>query len=183
MSWTFAISLTYVALGALGLTLYLATPHSTNIKATIIAAISGFYILTFIGLAEIRGWAIEKTPPNPFKLHWAVVEEPNKATGTEGQIYILAQALGEYEELISAPRLYVLPFSAALAQQVEDAKKQIEEGQPIEGTFAYKAARQDKDDRERRRDEGVEKQATGESDQLILQFRDLPRPDLPAKGR
>lgn len=182
MSWSFALALAYVALGALGLSLFISARFSISTKATIIGALSLFYIMSYIGIGEMRGWAIQKTPPNPFKLHWAVVKEPDKAQGLDGSIFILAQGLGPFGELSDAPRLYELPFSAELAQEISEATKRIEDGQPVEGNLAYKAVMpDDDDDREKRKDVGDSRAASGEQERLILEFRDLPRPELPPK--
>jgi hypothetical protein len=182
MSWSLALALAYVALGAVALSLFLSSRFSAAVKTAIIAALSLFYIVSYIGANELRGWAIQKTPPNPFKLHWAVVEEPDKVNGLDGRIFLLAQALGEYGELRAVPRLYEIPFSAALAQEIAKAKKRIEEGQTVEGNLSYKAAQPKLDDeRETRRDAGDSRAADGEQERLILEFRDLPRPELPPK--
>jgi hypothetical protein len=183
MSWSLALALAYVGLGAVALSLFLSSRFSVAVKTSIIAALSLFYIISYIGANELRGWAIQKPPPNPFKLHWAVVEEPDKARGLEGRVFILAQALGDYGELRGAPRLYELPFSPALAQEIAEAKKQIENGQTVEGNLSYKAVKPTEDDeRETRRDAGDNRAADGEQERLILEFRDLPRPDLPPKN-
>jgi hypothetical protein len=183
MSWSLALALAYVGLGAIALCLFLSSRFSVAVKTGIIGALSLFYIISYIGANELRGWAIQKPPPNPFKLHWAVVEEPDKAQGLEGRIFLLAQALGDYGELRNAPRLYELPFSAALAQEVSEAKKRIEEGKTVEGNLSYKAVRPEEDEeRETRRDAGDNRAADGEQERLILDFRDLPRPELPPKS-
>ena len=86
------------------------------------------YVGTYHGAQNLRGWAIADAPPNPFKLHWAVVEEPDKAAGTDGAIYILAQKLNSRNITVGKPRLYQLPFSPELAEQVDEALKRKKTG-------------------------------------------------------
>lgn len=182
MNWILSIAIAYAALAGLVLALNLATPYRREIKISAIVLITILYVVTYRGLDNVQGWAIEEAPPNPFKLHWAVIEEPNKVTGDAGTIYILAQALHRTGAFRSKPRLYALPYSDALAQQIEDAKEQVEDGKLIEANLAYKYAKKPEKIDEVNANQGEQGNAANrEVDRLELDFREIPRPDLPPK--
>ena len=132
------LGIAYAVVAALLLNLNLASPWRREIKFAAIFLVTGLYVGTYIGAQNLRGWAIATPPENPFKLHWAVIEEPDKVNGTAGRIYILAQPMGAGGALRGSPRLHGLPFSAELADAVEEALEQVEDGKPFEARLAYK---------------------------------------------
>ncbi len=185
MSIPLALGLAYAALTALVINFNLTTPWRREIKIAVIVLMTLLYFAAYWGGQNLRGWAIATPPPNPFKLHWAIVEEPDKARGTSGTIYILAQKLSLQGALLSSPRLHRLPFSPALADEIDAALKASEGAQPIEANLSYKAkkpddealAAQQKSDGEKSRAD-----SRGDGDRLKLNFRELPTPSLPPKS-
>ena len=105
-------------IGRLLLALNLKTPMRRLSWLALLVTL--FYIFAYHGSQNMRGWAIADTPPNPFKLHWAVIEEPDKIAKTSGAICCTAQKLSDNGALLSY-RLYRLPFSPELADAVEEA--------------------------------------------------------------
>ena len=183
MSIPLLLGLAYAAVAALLLSLNLQTKYRREIKLAAIIAVSLLYIGAYHGTQNLRGWAISATPPNPFKLHWAVVEEPDKVNGAQGAIYILGQSLSARGVTIGEPRLFRLPFSPELAEQVDDALSKKEDGRDLEARLSYKAATPDEFDEIQRRDgQKARPDSAGEEDRLKLNFRELPSPDLPLKG-
>jgi len=184
MSWELTLGLSYVALGAIVLTLNLTSNIRYEIKLASIVVLSSLYIVTYIAIGEMRGWAVAQEPPNPFKLHWAVIEDPSKKTDSDGAIFILGQSINAYGGLERQPRLYKLPFSPALAQEIENAKKEIEDGKPIEANIAYKAVKPEEEeleDRQQRDGATAQPDSSSEAERLILNFREIPKPDIPPK--
>ena len=183
MSIPLLLGLAYAALAALLLTLNLETKYRRETKIGAIAAVTLLYLATYHGAQNLRGWAITDEPPNPFKLHWAVVEEPDKARGTKGAIYILGQKLTSRGLATGEPRLYELPFSPELAEQVDDALQKKEDGRDLEARLSYKAATPDDVDKIQQRDGNKARpDSAGEEERLKLDFRELPGSDLPPKG-
>ena len=183
MSIPLLLGLAYALVAALLLTLNLQTRYRREIKLAAIILVSLLYIGAYHGAQNLRGCAISVAPPNPFKLHWAVVEEPDKARGTAGAIYILGQRLSARGMTLGEPRLYRLPFSPELAEQVDDALNQKEDGRDLEARLSYKAATPDDVDEIQKRDgQKSRPDAAGEEERLKLDFRNLPAPDLPPKG-
>ncbi len=181
MTWYIGLSIGYALLGALLLALIIASPYAKSLKLSMIILLSLFYVATYRNFHNMRGWAVPERPEANFKLHWAVVEEPNKALGEKGAIYILGQKIGALGLLEQAPRLYEVPFDPELAQQIEEAKSEIEDGNPLEATLTIKAVDRDLDKPEETDQREGQYGEDREANQLVLTFRDIPRPDLPPK--
>lgn len=177
------LGVAYAVLAALLLSLNLETKYRREIKIAAIIGVSLLYVATYHGAQNLRGWAIAEAPPNPFKLHWAVVEEPDKARGTEGAIFILGQKLSSRGVAVGAPRLYELPFTPELAEQIDEALTKKEDGKDLEARLSYKAATPDDVDEAQKRDgQKSRPDSEGDKDRLKLEFRELPSPSLPPKS-
>ena len=177
------LGVAYAVVAALLLNLNLNSSWRREIKIGAIFLVTGLYFAAYQGAQDLRGWATPETPPNPFKLHWAIVEEPDKVAKTDGAIYLLAQPISEYGALLSRPRLYQLPFSPELAQQVDDALNEVDKGKPLEGRLSFKAAKPGEEKKPQKRDgQKSRPDSEGDKDRLKLEFRDLPIPDLPPKS-
>ncbi len=183
MSIPLVLGIAYAVLAALVLNLNLQTKYRREIKIAAILIVSLFYLAAYHGAQNLRGWAIAEAPPNPFKLHWAIVEEPDKAKGTKGAIYILAQKLNSRRIAVGQPRLYQLPFTPELAEQVDDALEKKEDGRDLEARLSYKAANPDEvDDIQQRDGKTANPDAGGDEERLKLNFQDLNTTSLPPKG-
>lgn len=125
----------YALLAALLLSFNLHTRFQRALKYGVIVLTSIFYIGTYWGIQALRGWALAAEPPEPFRLHWAIVQEPDKAGGLPGKIYLLAS---QPEQMPPRPRLYALPFSYGLAESVQQALGQMEGGRTVTARMAYK---------------------------------------------
>ena len=111
------------------------------------------------------------------------MEEPDKGRGTAGAIYILAQKLNARNIAVGQPRLYRLPFTPELAEQVDEALNQKEDGRDLEARLSYKAATPDDTDETKKRDGNKARpDGHGEEEKLKLDFRDLTAPCLPPKS-
>lgn len=180
------LSIAYAFMAALLLNLNINTPLARPIKIGAIILVSTFYIIAYYGVQNLRGWAVEALPPEPFKLHWAIIEEPDKTNAKKnnesGRIFILAQDLSAHSALLGQPRLYGLPYSLLLAEQVSKALNQIENGQPIEARLTYEAAK-NRDPQKLHKQTGDTPYGAAEAnaDILTLEFRDIPRANLPPK--
>lgn len=177
------LGISYALLAALLLSLNLTSPWRREIKTAAIVLVSLFYLGAYHGSQNLRGWATPDTPPNPFKLHYAVVEEPDKSIGTKGVIYLMAQKIDARGVPRGQPRLYRLPFSPELAEEIDEAMAQKEGGKPLEANLSYKAANaEDADDIEKRDGQDSRPESLGEEERLQLNFRELPTVSLPPKN-
>ena len=177
------LGIAYAVVAALLLNLNLASPWRREIKLAAIFLVTALYVGAYHWRTEPARLGNCRTPANPFKLHWAVIEEPDKVNGTPGRIYILAQPMGAGGALRGSPRLHGLPFSPELADAVEEALEQVEGGKPFEARLAYKKARPPEEAKiQKREGESASEDSAGDRPTLKLEFRDLPSPDLPPKG-
>jgi hypothetical protein len=187
MTIPLTLGLAYAAIAALLLNLNLSSElpkrYRRAIKISAIIVVSILYAGTYHGSQNLRGWAIAKTPPNPFKLHWAIVEEPDKIKRTDGAIYILGQALNRNGVPKGSPRLYELPFTPELAEEIDEALNKKEDGKPLEARMSYKAANPDSEMEEIQKRDGNKSRpdSAGDEERLKLEFRELPTPNLPPK--
>ena len=100
-----------------------------------------------------------------------------------GSIYILAQKLNSRNITVGKPRLYQLPFSPELAEQVDEALKKKEDGRDLQARLSYKAANPDEVDKLKKRDgQKSRPDAAGEEESLKMEFRELKAPQLPPKS-
>lgn len=183
MSIPLLLGVAYAALAALVLNLNLESKYRREIKIGVILLVTAFYVAAYHGAQNLRGWAIADTPPNPFKLHWAIVEEPDKAAGEQGAIYILAQKLNARNIAVDSPRLYRLPFTPELAEQVDEALAQKEDGRDLQARMSYKAATPDDVDETKTSDgQKARPDGQGEEARLKMEFQDLTAPGLPPKS-
>ena len=59
--------------------------------------------------------------PADFRLHWVVIEEPDKVTGADGKIYFWIRELDQAGLAEGAPRAYQIPWDEDTAEAAQDA--------------------------------------------------------------
>ncbi len=123
----------YVFVAALVLNLWLATQWRTSVKVCLVVLVSLLYIGTYMGIKELRGWPTDEPLPESFHFVWAKIDEPDKRIGSKGQIYLWVQALTENGEIDSGPRSYQLSYDVQLAEKVEKAMRDTENGDQLRG--------------------------------------------------
>lgn len=131
-----ALSVAYALLGALLLAACLFTRLPWPAKAAVIAATSGFYIVSFFATRALLGWASPDALPAHFKLLGARIVEPHSFSGDSGSIYLWVEAYDEQNFPSGVPRAYRLAYSAKLADRTEAALRASAEGTPQGGRTA-----------------------------------------------
>ncbi len=157
--WIVGLTLAYVGIAVLLLSLNLRSTWAWPIKAGAIAVTGIFYLLTYFAWHELSGWPASELPPDPFVLVAVEVQEPDKRTAEAGAIFIWARTMNA---LMTAPRAYRLPYSGALHQALLLARERQAEGVAQVGRWENAGSR------------------IGD-DPPALRFEDLPRHGLPAK--
>lgn len=158
-----------VALLLLSINLYSRWPWW--VKAGTIVLTSIFYVVTYFSFPPLLGWPTSAKLPERFRLVGAYVQEPNKATGVEGSIYLWATGLAEGDEP-EEPRAYRLPYSNALHEKVAAASVKLRKGLAQLG--------------ETREEKGATPQhpldvSRGGQKSVDIEFYDLPDPLFPEK--
>ena len=97
---------------------------------------SAFYIVSFVGVRGLLGWAsVDRLPAN-FKLLQARIVEPHSLEGDPGSIYLWVEALDEGNRPSGVPRAYRIPYSDRLAEKTDRAAGEIAAGRPQGGRAA-----------------------------------------------
>lgn len=182
------LSASYVAVAALLLSLNLASSWRWPIKMAGIVLVSALYVGSYIGAKDLVGWPSKTALPDYFRLHWAVVSEPDKYSGDEGRILVWAEALDDNDLPLSVPRAHQLPYDDELAQRIERALGLVSEGQQISGTLNSESDGEEAEDQDAE-SPANESGADGQGDggfQVIgpppdLHFEQIRPPPQPAK--
>ena len=121
------LSVAYVSLAVLLLSLSLTAHWPVWVKLTCIVLLTGFYFLTFHSLNGMRGWPTTADLPERFLLLDSSVTEPNKSTGTDGVVYVWIKSL-QADRPASQPRAFELPYSKELHSRLEEADNRMRNG-------------------------------------------------------
>jgi hypothetical protein len=161
--WIIALTLAYVSLAVLLLSLNLRSRWSWPVKAAAIVVTGGFYLLTYFAWHGLSGWPATTVPPEDFVLVASEIREPDKRTADPGAIFIWARATADP---LAQPRAYQLPYTGALHQAVEAARQRQGEGVGQVG----------------RRNLSTRRPGTGPPGGPAIRFEDMPRLGLPLKN-
>jgi hypothetical protein len=175
------LAIAYALLAALLLNIWISSEWRTSFKLALIAIVGLFYVGTYIGIRDIKGWATEEQVPRSFRLVWAKTEEPDKRTGTQGQIYLWVQALSDSGIIESEPRAYKLPYSIKLAEEVQGALNETKKGVEVDGATAQEVDGIKSDEQQATSDRRKNLSYVEEKG-IILEFKNRPRGKLPSKG-
>lgn len=127
------LTLAYVAVAALLLNLNLATRRRGAIKVAAIALVTALYVGAWHGHKALLGWASDDPLPERFRLHYATVEDADKASRTPGTIYLWVSSL-DGPVARREPRAYRITWDAETARTVLDALAEVERGVAMEGS-------------------------------------------------
>lgn len=131
-----ALSISYALLGALLLVILVYARLPWPAKALAVVVTSAFYIVSFIGVRGLLGWASVDRLPVTFKLLQARIVEPHSLEGDPGSIYLWVEALDEGNRPNGVPRAYRIPYSGNLAEKTDKAASEIAAGRPQGGRAA-----------------------------------------------
>lgn len=130
---TIGLVAAYVLLGVLLLSLNLRSAWRWPVKAVAIAITLGAALLVFVSLEGMLGWPTEAAPPARFRLHAALVDEPDKQGAGRGAIYLWLSPRTEDGEVEGPPRAYALPYSRELHEATARARRRMQNGRPVDG--------------------------------------------------
>jgi len=161
----------FVLVALLLLVVCLYARISWHIKAALVGVVSAFYLVTYYSIPPLLGWPTDAELPQRFNLVALFVQEPDKATGDTGEIFLwltdLERGPGRDE-----PRAYRVPFSADLHAKVAEAGTKMRKGLPQLGELVDENL-------------GPNARPTDESrggqQSIAIEFFDLPDPLFPEK--
>jgi len=172
------LTLAYVALAAMLLNLNLATPRRGAIKVIAIVLVTALYVGAWHGHKALLGWASDDPLPERFRLHYATVEDPDKAARKPGTIYLWVSSL-DGPAARREPRAYRITWDAATARAVLDALAEVERGVAMEGSATALSGT----GRVRAVEPAERVQVDGGAGEppAKIDFRPVPTPPLPPK--
>ncbi|MEM7543376.1 MAG: hypothetical protein AAF384_17590 [Pseudomonadota bacterium] len=161
----------YVLLALLLLSINLYSKWSWRVKVTSTIAVSLFYLVTYFSIPPLLGWPTDDDMPKRFNLVAIYVQEPDKATGHPGEIYLWATDL-EKGGKRQKPRAYKVPFSQELHTRVAEAGTKMRKGLPQLGEVS---------DAKEGPKVTPEDATQGGQISVDIEFFDLPDPLFPEK--
>jgi hypothetical protein len=130
------LSVSYALIGALLLVVVVYARLPWPLKAVAVVVTSAFYIVSFVGMRGLLGWASADRLPANFKLLQARIVEPHSLEGDPGSIYLWIETLDNGNRPSGIPRAYRIPYSDKLAEKTDSAISEITAGRPQGGRAA-----------------------------------------------
>jgi hypothetical protein len=130
------LSVSYALIGALLLLVLVYARLRWPVKAVAVVITSVFYVVSFVGMRSLLGWASVDRLPASFKLLQARIVDPHTVEGDPGSVYLWVEALDADNRPSGVPRAYRLAYSDALAEKAQHASDQIAAGHPQGGRAA-----------------------------------------------
>ena len=146
-----AISIAYVIIGVLLLTMGLTSRFAWWIKAAAIVVTSVFFVEVFFASKGLLGWPGTGKLPPKFQLLWTRVVEPDPKIADRGSIYLWVEEVDANNVPTGVPRSYRLPYSRPLADKSNKARDEIMSGNPQEGDADDLTAEETKNESENAR--------------------------------
>lgn len=173
----------YAVIAALLVALCVSLPGRMALKVALIALVTAFYGLTWIGHQNTLGWPTSDQMPDQFRVLWITIDEPNKVTREHGGIYFWVRELDEAGIPYGIPRAYHVPFTAEAAEEAQSALGKMEEGKVMNGTPSRNLVR----DKERPEPQGIEYEGTDrlagdDGFRPMFELIEVAPPTLPPKA-
>ena len=130
------LAVSYALIGALLLIVLVYARLHWSAKAVAVVVTSAFYVVSFVGVRGLLGFATIDRLPAAFKLLQARIVEPHSLEGDPGSIYLWVEALDEGNRPSGVPRAHRIPYSDRLAEKTDRATGEIAAGRPQGGRAA-----------------------------------------------
>jgi hypothetical protein len=191
-STVLAISVAYVIIGVLLLTIGLTSRFAWWVKAAAIVVTSVFFVEVFFATKSLLGWPRAGQLPPRFQLLWARVVEPDPKSGDRGAIYLWIEEVDENNVPDGVPRSYRIPYSRPLGDRSIKAREEIMRGRPQQGSAEDISGTETKETKDDQASTGSRADTAGlttvdlEQFQLLQQaqrveFSPMRAPSLPPK--
>ena len=169
------LTLAYVGVAALLLNLNLASRYGALVKTGSIVLVSGLYAATWFGHRALSGWASPEPVPERFRVHWIVIEDPDKSGARAGALYFWVRELDAAGVPAGPPRAHELPWSKAGAKASQRALERLAAGERLNGKVVTRVE-------EVSTSEDTALSAVPPEESVRFEFSRVPPPALPPKG-
>ena len=141
-----SITLAFILLTSLILWFVIGSKGLWGLKAATILLTLYLCLSVNFSLENLVGWPSNQQPPKEFRVHWIVINEPDKRTGDKGDVYVWVTDMNPKEkeddsffisfanEKMYKPRAYRLEYSKELHKDGQEALEMIMGGQAVMGT-------------------------------------------------
>lgn len=143
---TLAFPTLLMIIGFLSFWIIVGSKAAWQLKIMAISAYFSFVVIFFYSIHSLLGWS-SPDMPEEVAIHSVVIKEPNPFQKSKGRIYLTLEAshgkyenkflhMFEYESERDEPRLYSLPYSRQLHEEMErSVMPRTKEGQKVYGKF------------------------------------------------
>lgn len=140
---TIGIPISFVILSAVLLWFVIGARGYWWVKMIVMAVTLFFSIAMWNSLEDLLGWPTQKSLPDKFQVHWAVVDEPSKITRSQGGIYLWVKNLSPSkdnsflsfipEDLKKESRLHKMPYTRTMHEQMNKVLGELKKGKKFIG--------------------------------------------------
>ena len=162
-----ALPILLLMFGSLSFWLLTESSLKWYIKTACISMFCFFTVLFWTTLNSFLGWpANEEDVPEIVRIHWVIINEPNKHTEDPGAIYFLLESAQEddrhsiskffgYREGSNEPRLFGIPYDRELHEHLsKNVISKLKKGQTVVGKLSKKAGKLSRGDDNKEKSEG-----------------------------
>ena len=143
---------------------------------------ASFYIFTWIGYQQVLGWPSTQEIPEEFRLIWVSIDEPDKFTKREGQIYCWIRYMDNAGIPFGKPRAYSLVWNEKNHKIAQSALLKLKDGTQLNGRKTYGVVDADKfDEIANPYEESVSN--NNEEGNPSFEFQEVAPPSLPPKTK
>jgi len=150
-------------------------------KITLIVLTSGFYMISWWAISDLKGWATPANLPETFRVHWIHIEEPNKTARREGHIFYWVSAKDLEGRLETAPRAHRMPWTLEDAEAAQHAKDRLNAGELLDGRISYNGLGSKAETTEARVGDQGQGAPDNELNRPSFEFLTVAPPSLPDK--
>jgi len=176
------LTLAYVTVAALVLTVSLANLYSLRVKVALICVVSSLYASAWFGWQTITGWPTSQPLPENFRVLSITIDERRKKDKTPSSIYYWVRALDSAGLPTGKPRAFRKPWSERLAEEAEQAIAEMAGGDTLNGTVS-RSLLSTESESSPLSDYAGERSITCNTDKTItIEFKQAPRRLLPPKA-
>lgn len=173
-SATFAVPLAFIILSILILWIITGINGKWWLKSLVILITSYFSLAVWLSLNSYMGWPCREPLPDKYQVLWIVVNEPQKEF--DGAIYIWLRNLEHHSshnlfeyQPHSEPRVYFVPYTRELHEQVQKGIESLKQGKVIVGGKKMASGQESQ-----RSDEQANQGSGGDSTNAQQYFWELP---------
>jgi len=184
------IPIFFVILASVMLWLIILGKGKWYFKALLVPVVLYYCIIVYLSLGSLSGWSAKESLPEKFRIHWVVIEEPEKIGTDTGSIHLWLSATEETENKpinkflypftsqrkTGEPRAYRMAYSQKMHESMEKTMEQLKQGKVVMG----ESKKSEKNKNQEKQDKGAGQPSFSQEQEFM--FYELPPAKLPEKN-